>query len=139
MNSFIDAHKVEAIREIRTRISYYKSIITSTACPLERDHLEEVIIQEINILLKLMGEQSYNPSREVKEFSAQELSEFDGSRGKPAYAAVNGVVYDVSNEPSWGGASHFGLIAGKDLTAQFNSCHGMAAILSKLPRVGLLR
>jgi predicted heme/steroid binding protein len=51
---------------------------------------------------------------------------------------VNDIVYDVSLESTWGGASHFGLLAGKDLTDQFNGCHGMSPILSKLPKVGIL-
>jgi len=36
----------------------------------------------------------------------------------------------------WG--THFSLIAGKDLTEQFNSCHGMIKILNNIPKVGVL-
>lgn len=73
-----------------------------------------------------------------KEFTIEELAQYDGSGGKPAYVAVNGIVYDVSFNPAWGGGSHFGLIAGKDLTEQFESCHQMSAILERLPKVGTL-
>jgi predicted heme/steroid binding protein len=74
-----------------------------------------------------------------KEFTLEELAQYDGSGGKPAYVAVNGIVYDVSNEATWGGGTHFGLYAGKDLTAQFKGCHGMESILGKLLKVGELK
>ncbi|MFL0245555.1 cytochrome b5 domain-containing protein [Candidatus Clostridium stratigraminis] len=75
----------------------------------------------------------------LQEFTLSELAYYDGSMGKPAYVAVNGIVYDVSTEAAWGGASHFGLIAGKDFTSQFQGCHGNEAILAKLPKVGILK
>ncbi|MCJ7688253.1 MAG: hypothetical protein MUO60_02865 [Clostridiaceae bacterium] len=58
--------------------------------------------------------------------------------GKPAYVAVNGIVYAVSDIAKWSGAKHFGLTAGKDLSVQFESCHGVSSILAELPKVGVL-
>lgn len=46
-------------------------------------------------------------------FTPQELSGFDGKDGNPAYVAVNGIVYDVTNNAAWAAATHFGLMAGK--------------------------
>jgi predicted heme/steroid binding protein/rubrerythrin len=77
--------------------------------------------------------------RQVREFTLSELAQFDGSMGRPAYVAVNGIVYDVSNNATWGGGTHFGLDAGKDLTPEFQSCHGIESILAKLPKVGILK
>lgn len=77
--------------------------------------------------------------RQGKEFTLDELSQYDGTMGRPAYVAVKGIVYDVSNEAAWGGASHFGLLAGTDLSQQFQSCHGIEGILAKLPKVGFLK
>jgi membrane-associated progesterone receptor component len=68
----------------------------------------------------------------------QELSKFNGKDGNPAYVAVNGIVYDVTNNVAWAAATHFGLTAGKDLTSEFVSCHGDQPILSKLKVVGKL-
>jgi predicted heme/steroid binding protein len=49
-------------------------------------------------------------------------------------------VYDLSREGTWGGGTHFGLYAGKDLTPQFMGCHkGMLQILEKLPKIGMLK
>lgn len=78
------------------------------------------------------------PGLPARELTIAELAEYDGSVGQPAYVAVNGAVYDVSTQATWGGGSHFGLLAGRDLTAQFSGCHGQAAILSRLPVVGTL-
>lgn len=74
-----------------------------------------------------------------REFSLKELANYDGSGGKSAYVAVNGVVYDVSNVAAWGGGTHFGLIAGKDLSEKFKECHGENEILNKLPKVGIIK
>ncbi|WP_142412881.1 cytochrome b5 domain-containing protein [Hathewaya massiliensis] len=74
-----------------------------------------------------------------KQFTLNELAKFDGAEGRPAYIAINGVVYDVSFNPAWGGGTHFGVKAGQDLTTQFMSCHGGdMTILNKLPKVGVL-
>ena len=84
---------------------------------------------------ELIGDNCY---REQKEFTLEELSQYDGSNGKPAYVAIEGIVYDLSKESTWAGGTHFGLTAGKDLTEQFNSCHGMIKILNSVPKVGIL-
>ena len=76
--------------------------------------------------------------REQIEFTLEELAQYDGSNGKSAYVAIEGIVYDVSKVSAWAGGTHFGLTAGKDLTEQFNSCHGMST-LKNLPKVGVLK
>ncbi|MBU3171180.1 cupin domain-containing protein [Clostridium estertheticum] len=77
--------------------------------------------------------------RQTKEFTLSELAQYDGAMGRPAYVAVNGIVYDVSDISKWSGATHFGLTAGKDLSSQFESCHGVASKLDKIPKVGVLK
>lgn len=74
-----------------------------------------------------------------REFTLEELANYDGSSGKSAYVAVNGVVYDVSNVAAWGGGTHFGIIAGKDVSDKFRDCHGENDVLNKLPKVGILK
>lgn len=50
-------------------------------------------------------------------FTERELQQFDGTRGKPAYIAYDGVVYDVAASPLWRGGLHQELhYAGIDLT-----------------------
>ena len=71
-------------------------------------------------------------------FTLEELAQYNGKNGNPAYIAINGVVYDVTNNAAWAAASHFGLSAGNDLTNAFASCHAESNILEKLPVVGNL-
>lgn len=74
-----------------------------------------------------------------KVLTLEALKFYDGSNGKPAYVAVNGVIYDVSLEATWGGGTHFSLYAGKDLTPQFTGCHeNRLAVLRNLPQAGVL-
>lgn len=59
-----------------------------------------------------------------------ELSQFDGRDGKDAYVLVDGVIYDVTNNPYWPNGRHNGYQAGQDLsTAIKQSPHGIANIL----------
>lgn len=75
-------------------------------------------------------------SQSDRTFTKEELLKFNGKNEAPAYVAVNGIVYDVTNSAAWGAATHFGLLAGNDVTAQFTSCHAGQPILQKLPQVG---
>lgn len=75
----------------------------------------------------------------LKVFDAAELAKYDGQNGNPAYVAVDGKVYDVTNVPQWRGGSHAGgtVKAGLDQTeALKRSPHG-AKNLEGLPIVGL--
>lgn len=74
-----------------------------------------------------------------KEFTLEELSQFDGTKGNPAYVAIDGIVYDVSREPSWGGGTHFSLYSGNDLSKEFSKCHKKGSILSNLNKVGTIK
>lgn len=53
-------------------------------------------------------------------FTEEELAEFDGQNGQPAYVAVDGVVYDVSSFGAWEGGEHNGVKAGTDASDAFS-------------------
>ena len=79
------------------------------------------------------------PKTQEPLFTTEELTSFNGKNGKPAYIAVKGIVYDVTNNAAWAAATHFGLSAGNNYTDEFASCHsGQESILAALPRVGRL-
>ncbi len=127
-------------------IKYYKQMITFSSDLCQRIFYIELLNREINWFNQLYLNMNNIADQEnevkqsnQKEFSLEELSQYDGSSGRPAYVAVNGIVYDVSIESAWGGGTHFGLYAGKDLTSQF-ACHGGSTeVLKKLPQVGVLK
>ncbi|AWK52058.1 cytochrome b5 [Clostridium beijerinckii] len=89
---------------------------------------------DFKTISELIGDNYY---RQQKEFTLEELAQYDGSNGKPAYVAIDGIVYDLSKEPTWAGGTHFGYAAGQNLTDEFKSCHGTST-LKNLPKVGVL-
>jgi predicted heme/steroid binding protein len=55
----------------------------------------------------------------MKEFTLEELAEFDGKDGRPAYVAYEGGVYDVTESAMWGDGDHEGAHeAGRNLTEE---------------------
>lgn len=123
--------------ELQKRINYYKQCMIKTYCPYAKNHYRALIREDIKKSDKIMS----NSFRQTqREFTPEELTNYSGEGGKPAYVAVNGIVYDVSLNPAWGGGTHFGIYAGKDLTAEFNACHkNSAVILDRLPQVGIMK
>jgi len=74
----------------------------------------------------------------MQEFTAEQLTEFDGTGGKPAYVAYKGVVYDVSDSPMWDAGDHEGEhAAGADLTDEHDEApHDI--LITDFPEVGKL-
>ncbi len=71
-------------------------------------------------------------------FTLEELATYDGQNGNPAYIAIDGTVYDVTDVPQWINGMHNGYTAGKDLTEQMQAApHGFSK-LSGLTAVGTL-
>ena len=73
------------------------------------------------------------------ELTLDQLKQFDGKHGNPAYVAVDGILYDVSNVGPWKNGDHNGYSAGNDLTdiIKNKSPHGVKN-LEGLPIVGKL-
>lgn len=91
-----------------------------------------------NYFVKQLNRIIHNDNSDLRNkntFTLDDLAYYDGTKGKPAYVAVNGTVYDVSLEATWGGGTHFKLYSGNDLTKHFNLYHNIEA-LENLPIVG---
>jgi predicted heme/steroid binding protein len=78
-----------------------------------------------------------------KSFTLDELATFNGQNGTPAYVAVDGVVYDVSNSSFWKDGTHsscnLGAMAGKDLSELITQAPArMRSDLQRMPVVGSL-
>ncbi len=70
----------------------------------------------------------------------EELAQYNGQDGMPAYVAIDGVIYDMSAIVPWAGGKHNGHIAGADLTEDLKtrSPHGVR-VLELLPKVGTIK
>lgn len=55
------------------------------------------------------------------ELTIEELAKFNGQNGQPAYVAVHGIIYDVSDSALWSDGDHYGHLAGKDLTEEIEN------------------
>ncbi len=71
-----------------------------------------------------------------KTFTLEELAQYNGKNGKPAYLAVDGLIYDLSFVFKDG--AHYQHLAGRSLTKEFYSAHAKSA-LQKYPIVGKLK
>ena len=73
------------------------------------------------------------------ELTLDQLKQYDGKNGNPAYVAVDGVIYDMTNVPQWKNGEHNGYSAGNDLTdiIKNKSPHGVKQ-LKGIPVVGKL-
>jgi len=73
------------------------------------------------------------------ELTLEQLAQYNGKNGNPAYIAVDGVIYDVTNNHHWTTGTHEGYSAGTDLTDAImaKSPHGIS-VLGDVPVVGKL-
>lgn len=95
--------------------------------------------KDLKIALHHPQDKTYNG---LITFTRQELKLFDGKEGHPAYVAVDGKIYDVTQSRLWRGGehdpSHGKAFAGQDLTFVIkDSPHGVKE-LKKFPVVGRL-
>lgn len=74
-----------------------------------------------------------------KQISLEELKKYNGENGNPAYVAIDGVVYDVSDVDPWQGGKHHGNVAGQDLSEVIKHAPHKHSVLAKLTEVGKLK
>lgn len=71
--------------------------------------------------------------------TSSELAKFDGREGRPAYIAVNGRIYDVSDSSLWRNGDHQGQHqAGQDLTVELQQAPHVRAVIERFAVVGEL-
>lgn len=74
-----------------------------------------------------------------KDLTLRELEKYDGENRNPAYIAIDGVIYDVSNMDLFKESPYNKLKLGSDVTSEFNECNSRdKSILVRLPIVGTL-
>ena len=109
---------------------------------------KEVIIEKDSTAKNNDAKNSGNTANadKLKEFTLEELAQYNGTNGKPAYVAVKGIVYDVTEAKLWRDGTHSPMgaqnVAGKDLTAELGEAppsHQNQEYWEKLPKVGVLK
>lgn len=74
-----------------------------------------------------------------RTFTLQELEQFNGKDGQPAYTVVDGVVYDVTASKMWREGLHVRKHqAGKDMSADILLAPHPRDRLERFPRVGVV-
>ncbi len=74
-----------------------------------------------------------------KKFTLDELKQYDGKNGKPAYIAYKGKVYDVTDDYLWVEGDHQGEhAAGKDLTEEMSRAPHGEDTLERVKLIGVL-
>ena len=74
-----------------------------------------------------------------RKFTLEELKQYDGRDGRPAYVACKGKVYDVTDSFLWTGGDHQGQHeAGKDITNEILSAPHGEEVFDKVKLVGVL-
>ena len=116
------------LNQLRKKTSNFSMLLQG----LEQQESNHAVTQNLG----RNDENDTGATENIKLFTKTELAKYNGKNGYPAYVAVNGIVYDVTNQATWAGASHFGLSAGRDVSNEFASCHSGQPILSKLKVVG---
>jgi predicted heme/steroid binding protein len=74
-----------------------------------------------------------------RKFTLEELKQYDGGDGRPAYIAYKGKVYDVTDSFLWIDGDHQGQhAAGKDLTEDMALAPHGEETLERVKLVGVL-
>lgn len=75
----------------------------------------------------------------MKEFTEEELTQYNGKNGNPVYIVYRGNVYDVSASFLWKTGTHQVLhSAGVDLTGALAQAPHGEDLLEKFPIVGII-
>lgn len=80
----------------------------------------------------------------ARVFTAEELKRYNGQDGMPVYAAVDGIVYDLTKSKYWKTGTHMKMHeAGADLSEDIHNkaperIHRGGKILERMPKVGVL-
>jgi predicted heme/steroid binding protein/uncharacterized membrane protein len=76
----------------------------------------------------------------LKEFTLEELAQYNGADGQPVYVAYQGRVYDLSDSSLWPEGEHMaGHFAGADLSGELPDAPHGAEVFTRYPQVGMLR
>lgn len=93
-------------------------------------NIRQRIVIIIALLLLISCTTSTPTNDEPQRLTLTELAEFNGKDGNKAYIAVDGIIYDVSDDPNWVNGLHNGFEADKDLSVEIKNAspHGVSKL-----------
>lgn len=76
----------------------------------------------------------------MKEFTAEELSSFNGKERNPVYIAFEGRVYEVTKSRLWSKGLHMNRHpAGRDLSAEISAAPHGTEVFERYPQIGTIK
>lgn len=79
--------------------------------------------------IKTGAEGQTGATADMMQLTLNELAAYNGMNGMPAYVAVEGKIYDVTDHPQWTSGEHGGNMAGTDITEMLKAApHGMGKL-----------
>ncbi len=100
----------------------------------------KILLTFLTVLMLAACSNNTVPEKEMIELTLEELAFFDGTNGRKAYIAVDGYIYDVTNDPYWRDGTHQGMYqAGQDLSEEILSSPHGKSFLDRVPRIGTIK
>lgn len=107
-------------------------LVLMVGCTTSNDNVDDTAMEDKTV------ETTTDTSMEEGELelTLEELKQYDGQNGNPAYVAVDGIIYDVTTFAKWAGGKHNGHFAGNDLSNVIDTAPHGRSKLKILPVVG---
>lgn len=108
------------------------ALVACSSAPANEEEMQSEAAEEMTEVAE-MPEESEMSEDVMLELTLEELKQYNGQDGQPAYVAVDGVIYDFSDVTAWTGGKHHGNMAGNDLTdiIKNKSPHGLKVLEGK--------
>lgn len=104
-----------------------------------KETFEKVCLQ-IESYLNEVNFSNFNRMNDFVNIKRDSLERYNGQEGMPAYIAVNGIVYDISESDEWKHGRYLGVKAGVDLSEDLSNESGeILRMLARFRVVGVIK